>query len=681
MAIPTNSDRYRNTCTEIISASCVKWPNNMELSFLELCTGDSMVDVVLKLTTALEEIQAAYDVAKIELGCLTECDLDCELDCEDDVKLHTLLNCMIKAHCDVNTRVTTLEQGASVLGGIDFTCSTTAASMYLINFDKNNYTDKQLMEYLLALICGNYNRIDSLDVSTELKDLTDRIKVLEDIQLESGDQIIPVVSDVCNLWTGSKSILEAITLLSYRLSSLEKATIAQSRPANITSCDKPVLSTPSCYPDAIKTIQNSGWGIDLSGVTNQDTSTLEGKINQLYALNCVLIERMASTYDPLEDCCKTTCADIKTAFYVLRTPGGGYQFNLTWDGSLVTPDYIGECSGSLLTINAKDISGNLASWQVSISDLSGGYELPSSASQIQNLDFTNKVDFEIAGCFEIISNAPVNTSCFVRETASLSGSTTQITVCNYTVSSWTTGVTLQVRYTVSGNPSPQSLLVSTNTFALPGTATIETVVQLSGATVPTVVSTECGTVAVDQLGGQTIFINDDLYSNDTDLTRLNKWELLSFEVNGVEYPITTTITLGSGDADQIMVENADQSGTSIFTYINSPIDLTADIGGACSNVYAGTSGAAPTVANTQTHLTNLQTVFNTGVLPITVKGVSTEINDDADTHIEMQLILSAPTTYDIRLNLVDTTDPNKVMSIKARKNLTDGSEYTVCANP
>lgn len=733
--IPVNSDKYKNTCTQIISTSCVRWPDNTSFEILELCKGDSVTDVVYKLTAALEEIKSAYDTSKLTLDCLQDCDLDCDLDCEGGEELHNVINCLISAHCSVNDRLQTLETG-TILGlvGDDFVCTRPIAQMangggYISDtvwdkFKVTNpiYNDDDLIKYILGLICYEYNetntRISTLETTSS--DHEGRITALELATGSDTDDSGEVnISDPCGkIWTGSRDVSETVGYMAIRLNTLEQALLRNVRPPDLSNCSipAPIQQLPSCVTSGRSSLVNilDSWGLPVNSFVT--AGSLEQKVDNLYSILCNVVTRMTA-YDGLEECCRVSCNDVEKAFFITNTTDS-YIFTFTFDGQITPPSFISACPTSgLITLTITDSRktanpslNNLSiSLAVNASEFFNllkleSYAILKSDPRISGLDTTTDWTIEATGCFRIEQrNGDIKTyiECSFCESTMLPASSNvtveDCEICTYTIVTdpIDQNIDLEIRYILSGQVDEDIIRITTDQFVLPSSATIVSLTDING-NIDTVTSTNslCPdlTSAVESLTCFTAFINNDFFNTGGTASRIDVWNIYGWEINGTEYPIDTLISLGDTTATDLIRPNDDGASAVYNTYV-IPAGGDSIVSGACNteNIHVIADGSNGTLSDYQDRIDDLTN--DTGGLdafkniPITIKGTASDVSGAETGERGMRILFTAPAGYTAKLILqsYDNDDSygtdQQIIYIKAHKDDIDGNECTVCAEP
>jgi hypothetical protein len=162
-----------------VSSNCVVW-QGPTIECIELCTGDTVSDVVAKLATELCTILEQTNVSNYDLSCLniTNC---------GPVDFKALIQLLIEKICELQnipTEATESESGCP-------DCVVTIAEC----FQEDGATTMQLIEYvqmIAAKVCALIDQIGELQ--TQIDNLDVRVKILE----EKEDPVFTLPSILVN---------------------------------------------------------------------------------------------------------------------------------------------------------------------------------------------------------------------------------------------------------------------------------------------------------------------------------------------------------------------------------------------------------------------------------------------------------------------------------------------------
>lgn len=657
-----NGDLFKNTCTTIVSSSCVKWPTNITLSNIELCKGDSMTDVVIKLTTALDEIKADIDISTLDYGCLGDCDTGCGLDCDPEVDLESVLSCIISDHCTLKDQVETLSAG-SIFGAIDFDCIHVFSTTEKL---APSYTDEELINYLIQVICEVYNRnyasiVQNTNDITFIESELIRIEALIPTIDPDADNIPNISAGCLGLWADTINLDTAVEAIITDYGSAKNATFT----TQTGTCVPFPLTEIDCLTDLNTRLTTLGWG----GSAITDIDNLEDRIKGLYDALCTITSRMEDVYDQTAKCCVKTCSDVDTDLFITKT-GANYILTLTFDGLVTLPAYIDSC-GTNLTITITDGTVPVpysVNTTVSLTTLMGGSGFAIPASVLANVNFATDVTFELSGCFKLIDPlGPTDIGeCFLCESALLPATSAaeDCEVCTYELSGLVgTAYNVEVVYQLVGSNDIEVIIVTTDTFTLPASATIISVTNLdedeSGFTITSETCPDIATtITIEDIACYEFIINGDLHRPGGNPGRY--WDITGFKMG--DDPIVPMPLQGIGpgiSTSLIQYENfvavwyaVPEDGVNNptlcpgYALVNT---VQAGFNDAASPTPGG-AGPSATVAD----FGALKTVLD-GV--DTVTAVSTCTSDDTDWAVK--IIIKAPAGRDIFLILDPTTGVNE----------------------
>jgi hypothetical protein len=411
--LPT-TDPYKNTCSQIISSSCVKWPVDLVLSYTQLSKGDSITEVITELTVAITDVKNSIDTSNLDLDCLDEC--SCILECEDDPPLVDIVQCLIKEHCDIKAKVDGIDEGI-IYDDLDFNCVDTWTST-IRNIDHRS-TQSELYNYLVTLICEVFTRTKNDNINLEITDIKSRLTELETKNNDDNpDDTTSLVTPGCHtIWSQSVEEPVAISLLANRVKALERTVLINERTSNIQNCDPITLDVDGA---CISTITDAlgGWGYDS---TMFDSATsVEGMLKAMIEVNCALVQRMTGIYDNINTCCGKSCEDYDVS---LRTVRGfdSTSFTVVFNGADGIPNF-GTANfpqftqnGSQPTVRAIDATGTSQLLGFSFNQMNTGFTIDDSL--LTQLDLTTNITFILEFGYTITNDDGSTHNCSVSEYA------------------------------------------------------------------------------------------------------------------------------------------------------------------------------------------------------------------------------------------------------------------------
>ena len=167
-----------------VSSNCVIW-QGPELTCIDLCTGDTISDVVAKLATELCSVLDQLDVSNYDLTCfgITAC---------GPANFEALIKLLIEKICELEGVPT---DNTKSNGGCP-DCLVTVASCFI----QNGQTTMQLLDYVNMIaerVCGLINSIN--DLQQQINELTIRVEILENTPPPTF--MVPTVTFSCRIST------------------------------------------------------------------------------------------------------------------------------------------------------------------------------------------------------------------------------------------------------------------------------------------------------------------------------------------------------------------------------------------------------------------------------------------------------------------------------------------------
>lgn len=313
---PTNSSLNKDTCVNL-SSNCVVW-EGPDIECLEICTGDSVSDVVNKLGVAYCEFKDSIDLTDFDLKCLFEA---CQACPEPDKSFINVLSLL-------RDKICSLEEAIDNIGtpttpdpepfSVNLKClAVTDGNGNILNGDS---PDAQVQ----AIIDQTCTSADDIDlIQNEQEDHEDRITALEN----DTDDGVPDVTSDC-VFIGSKPVDQAYELLDADYCSLKSA-----------------IGAPSAILGAI------GQQCDLPALLGNPNFVLNPtnaaeSLNNVWLALCNALSRLTLIE---ENCCAPTCDDIKIGFSTTFNEDSTVTLGFNAGTGTTIPNGWTDC-GSILTI-------------------------------------------------------------------------------------------------------------------------------------------------------------------------------------------------------------------------------------------------------------------------------------------------------------------------------------------
>jgi len=321
--------RYRKGCTSTYSGKCVKW-DGPNIPCLDICTGDSLTDVVAELATKFCTTLDGLDMSTIDLSCL----LNTTPLTSAQKTVRKVLELILTNQCDLKDYIDELLAGNT---DEEFNINVKCIQTY-DEFDQPLIkTRDQLLQRIVNYICTDLPDLLG-DINLELSNHEGRIHTLETTDhtlslptistcistaVPLDEAVVDVASEVCDIKTGL-------------------GTLAQIQNAISRQCD--------------------GLSAELGNPTTfeQTVNTLAQSINNMWLALCDVRSRVEFIED---NCCASNCASIKLGFSIVI--GEDALITIRWragDGTII-PSAFSDC-GSEVTFT--DIDGEFLTYPIEI---------------------------------------------------------------------------------------------------------------------------------------------------------------------------------------------------------------------------------------------------------------------------------------------------------------------------
>ena len=331
---PIKSNLNKDNCSPV-SSNCVIW-QGPDLVCINLCTGDSISDVVYKLAVEICDLKDQLNLTDLDLKCLVD---NC-ITCPDPEKtLGIVLQLLINKVCDLQTIIDTLS------GGTTTEVLVRLASCFIADFtDSNGDVTNPVpvsiyVQKIAQKICTILTRLDGIDatiagIDSSLIDIDIRLDALEAAGL-------PQVTPICSSSPVPKDIDVALIGLESAFCSLRTAT---GLPGDILAA----ITDNECQPVAPATVITSL--VDPAVVLwTGSSSTLAGTIEKLWLGLCDLRAAVSLIQDT---CCSVNCDDLIVDFDVIldyNSQSDEYSLVFYFGQKTNIPLAFGDCNTTLGT--------------------------------------------------------------------------------------------------------------------------------------------------------------------------------------------------------------------------------------------------------------------------------------------------------------------------------------------
>jgi hypothetical protein len=371
--IPVSSNTITNGCNPI-SSNCVVW-QGPDIPCINICTGDTVSDVVAKLATELCTVLDQTSLTNLDLSCLNLNSQDVPADFSE------LQQLIIDEICSLGGRCTALEGGGGS-GGSSSTITATLPSCLRYYDLQNDWITvlpiDQYAELVAAEVCKLISTV--INHTSTLVSHDTRITALE--SATSTGSTISQVTPNCVLPSVLTDIDDVVEALEEQFCTLRTVTGTSTELLASTTYQCPGLNVDNRLAGTGTMSTLEGW--------NSNPTTLAQSLTNMWLTICDI---RAAVKTIQTTCCNTTCDDILFTFAGTLSVS---TLTLNFNGSSA-PVGFDECNvnGALVTIT--DGMGGTYSTRVQVLDALAGtgtaqISLASSGLNIY-VDYTVTVTF------------------------------------------------------------------------------------------------------------------------------------------------------------------------------------------------------------------------------------------------------------------------------------------------
>jgi len=337
MALPIKTNDTQAGCNPI-SSNCVIW-QGPDIPCINLCTGDSVSDVVAKMAERLCLIVNQLDMSLLDLSCFNPL-------CPTVNDIQELLQFILNKICELeNVTVDPVQAG----GCPDDCIITIAACFQTADFLGNLVTTLSLKDYVVKIgneICTILTA--SAANTASIEDLDTRVTFIENNCCSTSPATVNITTPGCIGNNTTKTIQVYLTDFETAFCSLRTAT---GTPVDINT----TLSY-QCISGADATLGSVGTYAGLPGWINSPLN-LAQNVQDLWLIICdqrLAIQNLQSSLVTVQAdllaCCAPTCADI-----IWMLTGNGIRANkyidLFFTGSIPAAfDYCGGATGTNIVV-------------------------------------------------------------------------------------------------------------------------------------------------------------------------------------------------------------------------------------------------------------------------------------------------------------------------------------------
>ena len=371
--IPVSSNTITNGCNPI-SSNCVVW-QGPDIPCINICTGDTISDVVAKLATELCTVLDQTSLTNLDLSCLNLNSQDVPADFSE------LQQLIIDEICSLGGRCTTLEGG----GGSGGSSSTVTATLPVCLQYTNQQNDlvsvlpiDDYAELVAARVCTILSNITT--ITSTLVSHNTRITTLENAT--SAGSTIPQVTPNCVLPAVLTDIDDVVEALEEQFCNLRTVTGTSTQLLASTTYQCPGLNVDNRLSGSGTMSTLEGW--------NSNPTTLSQSLTNMWLTICDI---RAAVKTIQTTCCNTTCDDVFFNFVGTLSVS---TLTLNFNGSSA-PAGFDECNANGALVTITDGMGGIYSTRVQVLDALAGtgtaqISLASSGLNVY-VDYTVTVTF------------------------------------------------------------------------------------------------------------------------------------------------------------------------------------------------------------------------------------------------------------------------------------------------
>ncbi len=560
---PTLSyDRHKNSCTNIISASCVLW-NGPTYDCITTCTGDSVVDVISKTAVKVCELSEQLDLSQLDIDCLANNCTGCSLCAPGDKVLKNVLECVIQKYCLLKARVDLipLTPGSGDCPPVEevFTFDPTCLATRTGDSMSTPITNSVIIQYVADAICTTYDELDARITQLNI----DLITCCNGGG--GGTGTIPQVNSSC-LFVGLKGVDEAYLLLDDDYCSLKTVLGAT---ADISTSLNPSAPCSTTINDYLATTIGSA-------------TTLDGSITNIYDVLCALTDKVKTIGELQASCCTFSCdsIDIVALSEVSDLDAKTINLIFTFNGSPDPFPYtIDDAGVNSSKVTFTDKNGRSLTLSFDLSDDSTYTDMV-----LTGLDLTDNIVMTIVLNYTVTRPGDENVYNCNKCLSSVLIINTDCAVCGIIISGGT-GINVKITYTEPDSSVHVIVISSTGTYYVPTGSTIDAVVDDS--TTPPTITSECDSMIIPTPAVKTCWqfiIPPHLFLNYTDVTpdenEVTDFDITGIIVNGTRYslgPVASNLGIGASGKCACAgggAFGANEAGTSLPSYVSGSITYT-----------------------------------------------------------------------------------------------------------
>ena len=370
--IPVASSNNTDGCIPV-SSNCIIW-QGPDIPCINLCTGDSVSDVVYKLATELCTLLEQTNLTNLDLSCLNLAPS------EEPQDLQEFLQLIINELCSLGGRCTALEGGSPAGGSTEITVTVAACLVSELGaFETDIATYAEFLGNKICSILTDITTIQNTIVNHE-----NRITVLENAT--GGTFTLPQITPACVLPAVPTDIDDVLVAVEQQLCDLKEATGEAGE-----------LITGIGYQCANlnNAPRQSGTGT-MSGIPGWKSPVvnLADSVTNLWLVIC---DMRAALQGVLDNCCNVDCNDI-TLLFNPTLNGAGDTLSISFAGTSI-PQGFYACNPLGAFVEISDSLGAVYTTRIDIAQFVAGATNYTLDLTTTNLTVGSNLSIRIQTCF------------------------------------------------------------------------------------------------------------------------------------------------------------------------------------------------------------------------------------------------------------------------------------------
>lgn len=515
MAKPIRTNQNITPCTPT-SSECVIWDNPNLPECIELCHGDSVSDIIVKVANAVCDIKTSTDIVTITA--------DCEFfpigeGSPTPTTISGYINALIEGWCYLYEYVHDLNNFPTGDGGtltyapFDVNLKPCFIDITGTSVPTGGLSNSQIIQLILDTIC----KIDA-KYAKEIDELKITISMLG--SGGGGGSTDPIVFSDC-LFVGGLTLSAAWVLLDAEWCEYK------SHLGDITDFDD--LET---YENSVYGTINADLGLTLTASTNIADST-----KNLWEIAAELSSQVSSLQSIINNCCSFSCKNFEVTVNTQNYDEAAQTVDLRFlfNDSLTLPDppytFANTIGGSSVTLT--DITGYSITYSIDPFTTN-----PLTGISLVGLDLSGDVTISITLTFDVTEQSGALRTFSCSKCLSLIfRSNSGCAYCDINITLLeSTNAEIIIIYTVPGDPVTTNTLTITQsgTYIIPSNATVVSITDVNNNGV-VILSNNCPNLTlpdVQTLACYSFVIDEDFYDEVSGSGFAYYYKITGFMIDG-----------------------------------------------------------------------------------------------------------------------------------------------------